>query len=57
MAYEFQINDPDEMKIAAEGSFLCELFQKYKLTKYEKQKIIQSLIKDFKKMKEEEKLC
>lgn len=47
-------NDPDEMKIAREASFLCEIFQKHKLNADEKKMIIRELIQDFKKKKEEE---
>jgi hypothetical protein len=48
-------NDPAEMKIARECSWLCRLFQKNKLAAKEKQKVIRDCIKDFKRKREEEK--
>ena len=45
-------NDPEEMAIAREGSWLCNMFQEFQLSADEKQEVIKSLIHDFKKSKE-----
>ena len=44
-------DDPDEMKIAREASWLCNLFQEYNLNFKQKQKIIRSLIIEHKQKK------
>ena len=51
MTDEYLINDPDEMKLAANSSWLCKLFQSHFLTAKEKQVVIKSLIQDFKQRK------
>lgn len=48
MAEQCMVNDPEEMKISSEASWLCELFQTNSLSVEEKQKVIKSLIKDYK---------
>lgn len=45
---DFQINDPEEMKISSESSWLCRLFQQHGLKIDEKQKIIRNLVNDHK---------
>lgn len=51
MESEFMKDDPDEMKIAREASWLCNLFQEYNLNFKQKQKIIRSLIIEHKQKK------
>lgn len=41
-------NDPVEMKIAANASWLCNLFQKHSLTCEEKQAVLKEIFIDFK---------
>lgn len=55
MSVLVQKNDPDEMKIAREASFLCELFQEHKFDVDEKKMIIKDLIREHKKKLEEQK--
>lgn len=42
--------DEEEMQVAREGSWLCEIFQDHKLTIHEKQKIIRALVADHRKL-------
>ncbi|HUD01289.1 MAG TPA: hypothetical protein VMR37_03115 [Rhabdochlamydiaceae bacterium] len=44
-------NDPLEMKKSKEASWLCDLFQSYKLTAAEKKAVILAVTREF-KMKE-----
>lgn len=45
------INDPANMKIARDASWICRLFQSYYLDCSEKQMIIRKLLKEFKERK------
>lgn len=48
------INDSDEMQIARESSWLCELFQINQMTIEDKQAIIRNLVTEFKLKKQKE---
>lgn len=48
MAEECIKNDPSEMKIASDASWICELFQSYSLSVEEKQHIIKEMTRQFK---------
>lgn len=47
MGKDTVIPDINEMMIAARGSWLCDIFQKHKLTADERAFIINKLIKNF----------
>lgn len=49
MSVECIKNDPEEMKIAREASWLCNLFQKNNMTVEEKQKIIRKVTREHKR--------
>jgi hypothetical protein len=53
MVEETLKNDPQEMKIARDGSWLCKVFQSNSLDVKEKQYIIRDMIKQFKIKKAE----
>ena len=42
-------NDPKEMKISSDASWLCRIFQKNKLTVQEKQQMIREMTADHRK--------
>lgn len=50
------INDPSEMRLARDYSWICKLFQENNLKLREKQKIIREMISDFKKLKKLEEI-
>jgi hypothetical protein len=48
MTFECKKNDPEEMAVARDASWLCAFFQEHKFSAKEKKEFITSLLEDFK---------